>query len=65
MSPRVVGTDEGAVKKITHKNCAAVIEYTPSDVRLLWSGKDYSGGSAGAKGFTCPHCGENVITERW
>ena len=62
---KVVGRDDSAVKRITHRNCAAMLEYTPSEIRVLWSGTDYSGGSDGAKGFTCPQCGEDVIVERW
>jgi len=62
---KVVGRDEGAVKHITCRECASRLEYTPGEVRTLWSGKDYSGGSDGAKGFDCPNCGKQVITERW
>lgn len=62
---QVVGRDASAVKQITHRECAAVIEYAPSEIRTLWSSTDYGGGPDGAKGFTCPNCGENVITERW
>lgn len=61
----IIGTDQRAVKRITHQDCAAELEYTESEVRNLWSGKDYSGGSDGADGFTCPKCGGNVITRRW
>jgi hypothetical protein len=62
---KVIGKDEAAVKRITCQECAAVVEYTPGEVRTLWSGTDYGGGSDGAKGFTCPGCGKNIITERW
>lgn len=63
--PRVVGHDNRAVERITHDECAAVIEYVPNDVVLLWSGTDYGGGPDGAKGFKCPNCGKNVIIDRW
>lgn len=62
---KVVGEDPTAVLRITHGNCGRVIEYTQSEVRNLWSGKDYGGGPDGADGFRCPHCGENIITKRW
>lgn len=62
---KVIGKDESATKRATCRSCAAIIEYTPGEVRTLWSGKDYSGGSDGAKGFNCPACSQQVITERW
>lgn len=61
----VVGIDTSQVKRATCSGCASVLEYTKAEVRTLWSGKDYSGGSDGAKGFTCPKCSQDVITERW
>lgn len=61
----VVGFDERVKKRATCRKCSAICEYTPGEVRTLWSGTDYGGGPDGAKGFTCPQCGENVITERW
>ena len=61
----VVGFDEKLKKRCTCKNCARILEYTPIDVVVLWSGKDYSGGPDGAKGFKCPGCGKDVIIERW
>ena len=62
---KVVGQDNNAAKRITHSKCGAVLDYFPNDVRNLWSGKDYSGGSDGADGFTCPQCGQDVIVRRW
>ena len=62
---RVVGRDDSAVKRITHKKCAAIVEYTQNEVRTLWSGTDYGGGPDGARGFTCPNCGDDIILERW
>lgn len=57
--------DEKVVKRISCQNCGVKLEYVPNDVVVLWSGRDYSGGSDGAKGFKCPKCNKNVITERW
>lgn len=62
---KIVGQDNSVVSRVTCRNCGAVNEYTPSKVKLLWEGKDYSGGSDGAKGFHCASCGERVITESW
>lgn len=61
----VVGRDVQAVKRITCRACAAVVEYTPGEVRNLRSGRDYSGGSDGADGFDCPGCGKQIITRSW
>lgn len=62
---QVISEDKTAMKRITHKACATVIEYAEGEVRELWRGTDYSGGADGANGFTCPKCGKDVITERW
>lgn len=63
--PKVVGFNNYVFKQCTCRECGAVNEYVPNDVRILWSGKDYSGGSDGAKGFNCANCGKEVIVERW
>lgn len=63
--PKVVGQDQTVYKRITCNHCGAINEYTPNEVRTLWSGTDYSGGSDGAKGFNCAGCGKEVHTERW
>lgn len=52
-------------KRITCMNCGTKIAYVPNDVILLWRVKDYSGGDGGAKGFRCPQCQQQVVTERW
>lgn len=57
--------DKSVTKQIVCCNCGATLEYVPKDVVVLWSGHDYSGGPDGAKGFQCPNCDGNVITERW
>lgn len=62
---KVVGRDERAVLRITCYECAAIVEYTPSEVRNLWSGTDYGGGPDGADGFNCPNCGNEIHTNRW
>lgn len=63
--PTVIGIDQSVLKRATCRKCAAINEYAPKEVRVLWSGKDYSGGSDGAEGFNCGSCGEEVITSRW
>lgn len=61
----VVGVDETAKKRVTCHECASVVEYTPGEVRNLWSGTDYGGGADGADGFKCPKCNHNIIIRRW
>lgn len=63
--PKVIGQDTGVYERITCRHCGAINEYTLSEVRTLWNGRDYSGGSDGAEGFNCGQCGCEVITERW
>lgn len=63
--PKVVGQDQSVYKRITCRKCAAINEYTPNEVRVLWQGLDYGGGSDGAKGFNCANCGAQIHTERW
>lgn len=63
--PKVVAQDNSVAKRITCQKCGAVNEYLPNEVRTLWSGRDYGGGSDGAKGFNCAQCGHEVHTERW
>ena len=62
---KVVGRDDSVVERITCRSCAAIVEYTPSEVRNLWSGTDYGGGSDGADGFACPNCGKDIHVRRW
>lgn len=63
--PRVVGIDEKALQRITCRGCGSINEYAENDVRNLWSGKDYSGGSDGADGFNCAGCGKEIHVRRW
>lgn len=57
--------DPSVAKQVICRSCGAKLEYFPNDVVILWRGTDYSGCSDGAKGFQCPKCDKNVITERW
>lgn len=61
----VVGRDESATKRITHRKCGAILEYTENEVRELWRGRDISGGADGGDGFTCPNCGGDVVVRSW
>lgn len=61
----VIGVDESRVLEATCGSCASRLRYTKGEVRTLWSDTDYGGGPDGAKGFSCPKCGADVITDRW
>lgn len=61
----VLGIDPAALKRVTCRKCAHVIEYAEGEVRALWTGTDYGGGPSGARGFSCPKCSQDVVTESW
>ena len=63
--PVVVGQDNSIVKRCACRKCGAINEYKPSEVRTLWSGKDYSGGPDGAEGFNCAQCNQQIIIRSW
>ena len=56
--PVVIGKDESVYKRLTCQKCGAINQYAPNEVRTLWEGRDYSGGSDGAEGFNCAGCGK-------
>jgi DNA-directed RNA polymerase subunit RPC12/RpoP len=59
---KVVGQDSAVSKRITCKNCGAINEYLPADVRELYRGRDISGCGEGRDGFNCGQCGKEVTT---
>lgn len=61
---KVIGESPEAVKQTTCHNCAAKLEYTPSDVKRR-DGKDYSGGPDGQEWIDCPRCGIKVVLRSW
>ena len=65
IKPPTSFVDESKKKQKTCSICATILKYTPSDVVVLWEEGNYSGGTDGAKGFRCPRCGYDVVTERW
>jgi RNase P subunit RPR2 len=52
----IVGTDQSAMKRVTCRNCASIIEYTEADIRLV-SYRDYDGTMDTDKRLRCPACG--------
>lgn len=60
--PIVVGQDPKIAKRITCRNCGAINEYTPNEVRVLHKGKDVTGCMEVTEGFNCAQCGHEVVT---
>ena len=61
---KIVGKDESAVKRITCKGCASILEYTLCEVKeLTWT--DYGGGPSGREWVDCPNCGHKVTIRSW
>ena len=58
----IVGQDPSAVKRVTCNKCASILEYTPADTRVLWSGRDISGVMCRTEGLSCPKCHNDIIT---
>lgn len=61
---KVVGRDESAVKRITCRDCASVLEYTKKEVRS-YHGTDYGGGPDGQEWVDCPNCGGRAVIRSW
>lgn len=61
---KVVGRDESAVKRVTCRGCASVLEYKQSEVQRR-DGHDYTGGADGEEYVTCPDCGGKAIIRSW
>lgn len=57
---KVVGIDQSAVKRVTCKGCASIIEYVENEVEH-YRGTDYSGGPDGHDYIHCPNCKKTVI----
>jgi RNase P subunit RPR2 len=57
----VVGKDETAVKRVTCKGCASILEYTSSEVKAIKHSYDYLGDYEVSYGFKCPNCDNNVF----
>lgn len=60
--PKIVGYDQAVMKRITCRNCGAINEYAPSDVRVLYKGRDISQTMCTTEGFNCGGCGKELIT---
>ena len=56
--PKVVDQNKLIYRRYTCKHCDAINEVVPNEIRTLYKGKDYSGGTAGSDGFNCALCGK-------
>jgi len=61
---KVIGRDNAAIKRITCRSCASVLEYTIGEVRSIKHSYDYLGDYEISQGFVCPNCNETVFVNR-
>lgn len=59
MAVQVIGENKQAFREATCRNCAAVLQYTLSDVQSR-TVRDYGGGSDEKRFIICPRCGCEV-----
>ena len=63
--PTVIGFNPALKKQCTCKNCGAINEYVPNDVRVLYEGRDITGCYEYNEGFNCANCGKEIIIKSW
>jgi len=61
---KVVGRDESAVKRVTCRSCAAIVEYAGHEIKENRY-TDYGGGAAGNEWIVCPGCGKDITLKSW
>lgn len=61
---KVIGEAPELMKQAKCRHCAAMLEYTSSDVKRH-DEKDYSGGPAGYEWIDCPRCSKEVVLQSW
>jgi DNA-directed RNA polymerase subunit RPC12/RpoP len=61
---KVIGFDDNLKKRVSCKNCSAIILYVKNDVKS-YSGTDYGGGPDGHEWVDCPNCGKKAIIRSW
>ena len=62
--PRLIEIDKCQEKRVTHKDCGAVIGYYENELQTC-SYTDYGGGSNTDYFIICPHCGEKVVVKSY
>lgn len=61
--PRLIKIDDKHEKKVTHKECGAVIGYFQKEVKKGHVHEDYGGGSEQMYYIVCPNCSEKVYVK--
>ena len=61
---KVIGFDDSMKKKVTCRECTAIIEYTRSEVEDYVS-HDYGGGSDTVYYIKCPNCSKQINVSMW
>lgn len=59
---KIVGRDESAVKRVTCRNCASILEYCLYEVKSR-KVSDYGGGSEIYKFICCASCNSEVAVK--
>ena len=62
--PRIVGRDPDAVRRVTCRQCASIVEYTMSETREAKVNWDYLGDHDIVRAITCPGCGHLIQVSR-
>ena len=57
--PRLIEIDKSVEKRVTHRDCGAVIGYYQNEVKDAIH-EDYGGGSEKWYYIVCPNCGKKV-----
>jgi hypothetical protein len=58
--PRLIELDKSVEKKVTHRECGAVIGYYQNEVQDGGVYEDYGGGRELWYYIVCPNCGKKV-----
>lgn len=61
---KIIGESQDVLKQAVCRGCAAILEYTKSEVKER-HGKDYSGGADGQEWIDCPRCHSQVVLRSW
>jgi hypothetical protein len=59
--PTVIGFDETKRFRISCKQCAAIIEYVPSETFEKDYGHDYLGDYSTGRFLKCPNCSHDIF----
>jgi len=59
---KVIKIDNTIAKRITCRDCGALIEYFPNEVESRVENEPYGGGTDMYHYLTCPNCGKQM---RW